>query len=242
MRSIPSQGGLGWRAQVRQGGGMHGGLAELDYLGRYGRVQAGVNDVSGDTYAYAGATGSLVLMGGGLFPSRHIYNGFAVVSTDGVPNVPVKLENNLIGTTDRYGLLLVTPLSAYQHNKISIDPMDLPADMRIGRVHQDVTPTDRAGILVHFDISPTHAASIILYDSAGKPLPLGSKVHVHGQHGQPALVGYDGEVYLDMLEAHNRLDVALPDGTTCHLAFDYHRQDDTIPRIGPLTCTPEARP
>src|SRR6185312_10298324 len=121
---------------------------------------------------------------------RQIYNGFAVVSTDGVPNVPVKLENNLIGTTDKHGRLLVTPLNAYQNNKLSIDPMDLPADVRIAQVDTIATPTDRAGTLVRFGITPIRAASIILVDANGKPLPLGSTVQLHGHpSAQAALVG-----------------------------------------------------
>lgn len=235
-RSIPNDGGLGWRAQLQQGAGMHGGQAELDYLGRYGRLQAGVNAVSGSDYAYANATGSVVLMGGGLFPSRQIYNGFAVVSTDGVPHVPVKLENNLIGNTDKHGLLLVSPLNAYQDNKLSIDPMDLPANMRLGRVDVQATPTDRAGTVVRFDITPIRAASIILHDAAGQPLPLGSQVRLHGQESGPTLVGFDGAVYLDTLDTHNVLDVKTPDGATCHVAFDYHKQGNGIPQIGPLAC------
>jgi outer membrane usher protein len=237
-RSIPGAGGFGWRAQLQQGSGMHGGQAEMDYLGRYGQVQAGVSDLNGSGNAYASASGSVVLMGGGLFASRQIYNGFAVVSTDGVPNVPVKLENNLIGTTDSSGRLLVTPLNAYQDNKISIDPMDLPADVRIDRIHMKATPTDRAGTLVRFGITPIRAASVILVDAAGKPLPLGSTVRLHGHHDEPALVGFDGAVYLDTLDRHNVLDVQTPTGA-CRAAFDYRQQGDGIPQIGPLVCTKE---
>lgn len=241
-RSIPTSGGWGWRAQLQQGGGMHGGQAELDYLGNYGQVQAGVSDFAGNDYAYANATGSVVWMGGGIFPTRQIYSGFAVVSTDGVPNVPVKLQNNLIGVTNAQGLLLVNPLNPYQNNKVSIDPMSLPPDMRLGQVNLNATPTDRAGTLVRFDITPVRAATIILHDGKGKPLPLGSTVQLRGQKGQPALMGFDGEVYLDTLGTHNVLDVTTPSGTTCHVAFDYHRQGDGIPQIGPLTCVEGAVP
>jgi outer membrane usher protein len=240
-RSIPAAGGWGWRAQLQQGGDVHNGQAELDYLGNYGYAQAGVNDFSGDTSAYAGANGSLVWMAGHLFAARQVTNGFAVVSTNGLPNVPVKLENNLVGATNRDGLLLVTPLNAYQENRLSIDPMSLPADMRINTVNEDAVPTDRAGTLVHFGITPVRAASVILVDATGKPLPLGSTARIHGQSGEPALVGFDGAVYLDTLEAHNVLDVETPSGA-CHVAFNYHKQGGGIPQIGPLTCRKEASP
>ncbi len=234
-QAVPSQGGLGWRASLSQGDGQNGGFGELDYLGRNGQLQAGVYDVSDDRYGYASAMGSVVLMGGGVFAARQITDGFAVVSTDGIAGVPVSLQNNPVGTTNGQGLLLVTPLNSYQNNKVSIDPNDLPADVNISRVNAMATPTDRSGTLVKFGITPIRAASIALVDDAGKPLPIGSQVHLHGQAGEPALVGFDGVVYLDTLDVHNALDVDTPSGA-CHASFDYHKQGDGIPQIGPLTC------
>ena len=76
-------------------------------------------------------------------------------------------------------------------------------------------------------------------DAAGQPLPLGSRVTVNGQAGN-AVVGYDGEVYLDTLAEHNRVTVQTPAGS-CAAQFDHHKQSDGgILRIGPLTCKPEA--
>lgn len=161
-----------------------------------------------------------------------------MVSTEGVAGVPVSLQNNPIGTTDSKGMLLVTPLNAYQNNKLSIDPMSLPADMRIDRVNMDATPTDRAGTLVKFGIVPVRAASILLVDATGKPLPVGSAVRLRGHGGEPALVGFDGAVYLDTLDEHNVLDVTTPIGS-CHAGFDYRKQGSGIPQIGPLTCRKE---
>jgi len=241
-KSAPSQGGWGWRADLRQGGDQNGGQGELDYLGRYGMVDAGVSSIADQRYAYAGASGSLVLMGGDLFASRRIDDAFAVVSTDGIAGVPVKLENNSIGTTDSHGMLLVEPLNSYQNNQVSIDPMQLPQDVRIDHVKAIATPTDRAGTLVKFGITPVQAGVLTLVDKAGKPLPLGSQVLVHGQvSGDPALVGFDGQAYLETLQKHTVLDVVTPDGS-CHVAFDYHKVGSTIPHIGPLHCVAEASP
>ena len=241
-KSAPSQGGWGWRADLRQGGDQNGGQGELDYLGRYGMVDAGVSSIADQRYAYAGASGSLVLMGGDLFASRRIDDAFAVVSTDGIAGVPVKLENNSIGTTDSHGMLLVEPLNSYQNNQVSIDPMQLPQDVRIDHVKAIATPTDRAGTLVKFGITPVQAGVLTLVDKTGKPLPLGSQVRVHGQvSGDPALVGFDGQAYLETLQKHTVLDVVTPDGS-CHVAFDYHKVGNTIPHIGPLHCVAEVSP
>jgi outer membrane usher protein len=234
-RPVIGSEGFGWRAQARAGGGFNGGLAEATYRNNALDLRAGVNSTSGDHYAYANADGALVLMGGQPFAARRIDDGFAVVSTDGIPDVPVMLENRVVGHTDDHGMLLVTPLNAYQSNLLAIDPMQLPADLRIDRVKINATPSDRAGTLVRFGITPVRAASIQLQDTAGKPLPVGSRVHQAGGADNGAIVGFDGTVYLDNLDTHNVLDVDTPDGS-CRASFDYRKEGDGIPLIGPLTC------
>lgn len=238
-RSTPSAGGIGWRAQAQHNTGDNSstnGLAELNYLSPYGEVRAGVSSNNDNYSTFASGSGSLVMMGGGLFPSRQINNSFAVVSTDGIADVPVLLQNNRIGTTNKRGLLLVTPLNAYQANKVAIDPMDLPADLHIEEVSVEATPTDRAGTLVAFNITPARSASVILIDSDRQPIPLGSEVKLSHKKGAPsAVVGFDGEVYLEALEEQNVLEVVTPDGT-CTASFDYHKQGDGIPLIGPIIC------
>ncbi|WP_235505808.1 fimbria/pilus outer membrane usher protein [Variovorax sp. Root411] len=238
--SMQGDGGIGWRAGLRQGGGQNGGQAQVDYLGRYGRAMAGISVLGDSRYAYAGATGSIAFMGGQPFAARRIDDAFAVVSTDGIAGVPVRLENRDIGTTDGQGMLLVAPLRAYQKNQLSIDPMQLPADVRIERVKTVATPSDRAGTLVRFGITPVSAAALLLVDEAGKPLPLGSRVRANAQDGEPALVGFDGAVYLESLEARNTLDVQTPGGH-CRASFDYRKDGAGIPQIGPLRCAREAK-
>ena len=233
---VPGDGGVGWRVQARSGE-PQGGVAELGWLDNAGQLTAGVSTFGDSHYAYADATGALVWMGGHTFAARRVDDAFAVVSTTGVADVPVRLENRVIGRTDADGMLLVTRLAAYQRNQLSIDPMELPASMRVARVDAAVTPSDRAGTLVRFQISPVQAASVLLVDGRGKPLPLGSIVR-REMAADETLVGYDGVTYIEGLHQHNRLDVETPQGA-CRVQFDYPAGDDGIPEIGPLTCALE---
>ena len=241
QQSTPPEGGWGWRTAARAGGGSDGGQAEIDYLGRYGSAQAGLSDFgNGSRYGYAGASGALVLVGKHGFAARRIDDAFAVVDTDGVTGVPVKLENRLVGYTDNRGTLLVVPVNAYQNNKLAIDPMQLPADVRIDRTETLFTPTDRAGALVRFGITPVRAANVALVDGAGKPLPLGSRVRANGkggQDGQGAVVGYDGLVYLDTLDENNVLSVQTPSGS-CKASFAWHKPQGGGLQMERLTCLP----
>ena len=242
-RSAPSDGGWGWNAAVRAGSQQRVASAEADYLGPYGRYALGADVQNGRSRAWGNAAGALVLMDGRPFAARAIHDAFALVSTRGVPDVPVLLENRRIGSTDRYGHLLVTSLNAYQNNQLGIDTMGLPANLRIERVKANATPTDRAGTLVRFELEPVRSALVVLADPAGQPLPLGSRVQVNGQQTGSAIVGYDGETYLDTLADHNQLLVQTPAGR-CRARFDHPtaHADGGIPRIGPLVCTPEPTP
>lgn len=237
-KSIDADGGFGWRLSAQEGSKQSGGLAEAGYHGQSAEVRAGLQNLNGDTLGYAGLGGALVFMNEQFFLARPIDDAFAVVSTDGIADVPVMLENRQIGTTNARGNLLVTRLNAYQPNKLSIDPMDLPANVDISRVNAQAVPSDRAGTMVRFGIRTVQAASLILHGPDGKPIPVGSRVALRDSAAPTAIVGYDGMVYLEGLDAKNVLDVQMADGR-CVTRFDYRQQGDDVPLIGPLACDTE---
>jgi outer membrane usher protein len=234
-KPVNPDGGLGWHLRAQDGSAQHGGLAEIGYNAQDGQILAGVENFNGNTLGYVDLSGALVVMDRQFFLSRRIDDAFAVVSTDGVANVPVMLENRPIGITNSRGDLLVTPLNAYQRNKLSIDPMKLPVNVDIARVNAEAVPSDRAGTLVRFGIATVHAASVILHGENGKPVPEGSTAILRGASASPAIVGYDGMTYLENLGAHNALDVQTVRGH-CTARFDYQPQGPTVPLIGPLVC------
>ena len=236
-RPMPGDGGFGWRLQARGGDGEEGGLAEVGWLTSFGRYNLGFARQGDNDYGYASASGSLVWMGGHAFAARNVSDAFAVVST-GRAEVPVLLENRPIGRTDRDGMLLVTPLNAWQRNRIGIDPMELPADLRLDRVEVQATPQDRSGTLVRFGIEQVRAAVLVLHDANGQALPVGSRVHLDS--GASAVVGYDGETYLDALQELNTVRVDTADGA-CSVRFAYPAGGG-VPRIGPLICQRQVSP
>lgn len=210
---VPGDGGAGWRVQARAGR-LSGGLAEGAWLGRRGRIGGGLSQLGDSRFGYAQATGSVVGMGGGWFAARAINDAFAVVSTGGHAGVPVALENRVIGATDARGLLLVTPLNAWQHNRLSIDPMDLPADIRVTSAARLATPAQGAGVRVGFEVRRVHAMRLMLRDDDGHPVPAGSRIE-DPPPGTPGVVGYDGEVYVEDIAAGTRLWILLADDSRC---------------------------
>src|SRR5690606_34585564 len=115
-----------------------GAQAEVSRLGDRGQWTLGANHWRGEgtspsaTTAYGSASGGLVWVRGRSHAMRRVDDAFAVVDTNGFAGVPVRLENRVVGHTDDHGLLLVSRLNAWQANRLSIDPLDLPYDTRLG--------------------------------------------------------------------------------------------------------------
>ncbi|HDS1039850.1 TPA: fimbrial biogenesis outer membrane usher protein [Stenotrophomonas maltophilia] len=237
-----SAGGIGWRAQVRQGEDGTGGLAEVGILNELGRYSFGASRQGGSTFAYGSASGSVVWMGGHTFATREVSDAFAVVSTSGVGGVPVRLENRLIGVTDDRGLLLVSPLMSWQRNRVSIDTLDLPADMRADRIEDWVTPRQRAGTGVTFTLRARPSLMLTLQDMQGQPLDAGSEVRL--PDGRQATVGYDGLLYLEDVAAGTVLYITTSQGQ-CRSRVPAQPQvvaSGAQAQPVPLQCVPEVAP
>ena len=179
--------------------------------------------------------GAVVTMGGDVYFTNRIHDGFAVVDT-GAPGVEVKHQNNLVGVSDSNGKLLVPSLAAYHANKISIDPRNLPIDAEVDKTSVRATPAHRSGIYVDFQVKTSVAAAIvILHGSDGRSIPTGSEVFLNGDTAAKAL-GYDGQVYLNDLKAINAVSVSMRNGGNCTAKFNYTPEPGTQTVIGPIVC------
>jgi outer membrane usher protein len=193
---VQSQPTLGWgaRAQLR-GGDTDRAAVQVGYSNTKFAWDAGVDyyhATQSDTAYYTGMRGSVVWMNG-LHPSRQIIDSFAVVDTK-TANIPVYLENNLVGKTNSKGVLLVPYLQAYQRNKISVDGSHLPVDYKIPTTSQWIVPRQNQGVNVLFDVKPVSSITATIVDANNTPLPLGAVLE---HNGETVMVGYDGMVYIE---------------------------------------------
>jgi outer membrane usher protein len=178
--------------------------------------------------------GSVVGMGGGLFFAQRIDDSFAVIEGAG-EHTPVLSNTRLATRTDRSGRALVPYLSSFQPNAVSIDPSEMPVDLKPARTEAVVIPGDRAGVIIDFGVARIAAAIVILVDSSGTPLPVGSTVLLEGM-AEPAVVGFDGRTYLTDLGPHNSIRVLREDSGECSASFDFTPVAGEQIEIGPLAC------
>jgi len=233
------KGGFGWSVLGDAGnGGYRHYLGQLDYQGNAGNVSVQVEHSTVGTSSFTTrslyAAGSLVWMDGAIMASRPINDAFAMVSTDGTPNVPVLRENRVVGTTNSSGHLLIPDLLSYNDNRLAIDTLDLPADAEVLFDELHVAPRARSGVLAHFPVHRYQGAAVILRDEQGQPLPVGTPVTLEGE-GTALLVGYDGKVFLPHMQVGgNEISARIGD-TTCSAQIAFN-SSDAMRTIGPYVC------
>lgn len=224
------QGGLGWQTLINRTDQYSQFQGQVDYLGRYGLAQFNIQHTASDqqsnTSAFASVNGGLVILKDVMLPTRLNNGSFAIVSTDDVAGVPVRLENRLIGKTNDKGYLLLDHMNPYQHNSVAVDTLDLPVNLKIERTQQDVVPRQMSGVVVRFPMYQVKALQLQVMDHQGQNLAVGQsvwdKVPTTPQQLPVTIVAHDGIVYLDDVKSnklyigdqHGYCQVNLPDIST----------------------------
>ncbi len=191
-RRAPYEGGWGWQAQASDDGD---GQLAAQYRGDGGEFWAGVDRFDGEHGLFAQGMGSVVLMDGQAFASRRIADAFAVVSTNGIGDVPILYENRTAGRTNDRGYLLLSDLRGWERNRIAIDPDGLSAELRVPAIEQLVTPPNASGLHVAFPLERVRSATVTLLDADGQPVAPGTRVQ--RADGTEAIVGFEGQLWLE---------------------------------------------
>ena len=244
-----------WRVLASSGNGDPSAQVDLAKEWSKFRGQAQLYSRGERLSGYAGAQGSLAWVGGHRLAARALPDAFALVTTEGVPDVPVRLENRLVGRTDGEGLL-VAPLYGWISNRVSVDALELPADLRIDSVQQQVIGRGKAGSVVRFPMRRVRAATVILVNEIGRTLEQGATVTRIGPMPDsdkpagaspppdmaPSQIGYDGEVWLEELAEKNNQFEVIDGERHCIARFDFPPDASNPARIGPITCRQDETP
>ncbi len=234
-RTLPFEGGLGWAIDGVYGDGAGQVAGQVDMLGQRGQATLGGRVINGQVSAFAGYSGALVVAGGGIHASRKVFDGFALVSTDGVAAVPVSVNNRSVGKTDSKGNLLVIGLNAFEQNRISIDAENLPATLAVATTEQAAVPSARAGVRVKFTIEPVQSVIVDLVDSRGVPLPLGTMGLMEGKEDQMLMVGHAGQLFIERAQPGARVTLARA-GQACSFRLPEELPSSMAGRLGKVTC------
>ncbi|MEC5343634.1 fimbria/pilus outer membrane usher protein [Brenneria populi] len=234
--SAPAEGGFGWNLAYAAGRTPYQ-QGTLSWRGPYNLIQGGVYGNEGDATRWGELSGSLIYMDGGVYPSNRINDAFIVVDTEGYAGVPVKYENQLVGTTNDNGHLLVPWVTSNYPAKVEIDPLPLPANVETPNVEARVSVKEGSGMVVKFPVRNVLSANIALRNSQGRPLALGTWITDEAS-GATTISGHDGLVYFSNLQTVNRLHFKQEDGQHCRVEFSLPAAARMMASVGPLTCQP----
>ncbi|AZC17216.1 fimbria/pilus outer membrane usher protein [Pseudomonas sp. CMR5c] len=234
--SAPASGGLGYSLGVSDGQDMDQyRRADVSWRGTQYEVRGGTYGTRSSQNGWAQLSGSLIGLDGQLYAANKVNDAFALVSTAGYPDVPVRYENQYLGKTNNNGYFLIPSMTSWYPARIQIDPIDLPVDVKTPDVETQVAVRAGSGYVVDFKLEKLRAALLQLRDSNGEALPRGSQV-TDISSGATGWVGWEGEVYLENVRDALRLNVVrADDGKACQASVALPPMAG-ITRIGPQTC------
>lgn len=180
--------------------------AQLQRYNSYGEWNVGLQQnktqQNKETAVTATVRGGLLAFNGHLFATRQSLGAFAVVSTNGIADIPISYENRAVGKTNQKGLFLIDYLNPYQHNTVAINALGIPLDYKIETTKVDAVPYQRTGLWLDFSIYPIKFLQMKVVDDEQQDIAMGSVVWNQSQLpkiGQPehTIVGRDGIIFLE---------------------------------------------
>ncbi|MEG5548984.1 fimbria/pilus outer membrane usher protein [Enterobacter wuhouensis] len=223
----------GWSWQMgKRAGNDDGKYADVGHLSRYGEWHVGLERGKNLNSQYASGEGSLTLLDHTVHALRYNEQGLALVSTRGTGHIPVLLENRPAGETDEDGYLLLTDLPRYHNNKVTIDPLALPADVMTPVTDIYARPGTATAVKVDFDVHRAVTVQARLVDEQHQPVEMGSQVSTSGG---TTIVGRDGFIWLEDPPLPGQLVVRTSAGE-CRVSLPSRPSDAATVNIGERMC------
>ena len=205
-----------------------------------GRAQFTGTDLEVEAAQTDGASGQRALLEGAatwidgeLRAARSVEGSFAVVDLQGIPNVPIYLDNQFVSRTDAQGQALLPNLRSYEDNQIEIKPEELPLESAIDASAIHVAPAYRSGVVVHFPARKVSDGTFRLVTEDGHPVPAGAQVRFNGATFP---VGLDGTAYVTGYDHGLDATATWPAGECRFQVPPPPPGGGPLPDLGPLVC------
>ena len=221
-------------------GGYYETAKQNHSYGGYASTSTRYNDLSFDYsralqnyQADGSATGSVVVAANSVFFARRVNNGFTIIKNAG-PGSHIINGGVDLGATNSEGTLLVSDVIPYVKSNFYIDPTHLPLDWQPVTTSQSITTSYNQGALIDFKVRKVISALVNIVDKQHQPIKPGYSVQLNQE--SPTVVGYDSQVYISGIQAHNTVSIDLLDKGHCQFTFDYHDHTSPTHPLGPYIC------
>jgi outer membrane usher protein len=205
-----------------------------------GRYVRSSNDNAAPGYAEAFVAGSIGYVPGRVFLSRPLVDSFAVVKVGDVQGVPVSANNQLIGTTNARGEVVVPSLYSFYNNFVGFDQQSVPMDYTFTASQLVVSPPLRSGAYLSLDLRRIRGAYGRLeqeVEGERRPIELRDISLTRDGKTSESFVGRRGEFYLDGLDAGDyRLQVQQE--PACEARIRIPETGEPVTDLGNVLCVP----
>jgi outer membrane usher protein len=229
LQNPPVGPGTGYRLAVSSAGNYDADWRRQAVVGDIELEAARNQGVSGESALWSGAA---TWMDGQLRATRSVNDSFALVDLDGIPNVPVYIDHQLVAHTDAQGFALLHDLLPYQANRIDVEPTELPLDTQIDARVMVLEPPYRSGVVARFPVERIRGGTFHLVTADGNPVPAGALVNFQGAVFP---VAYDGVTYVTGFD-HGTEGRARWGDRQCTFRLPPPPPDDPLPDVGRILC------
>jgi outer membrane usher protein len=238
QRSLPLGPGFGFRIDAdAQDPYRSSGIFEVQ--SRRGIIGVRADGSQDDkTVGTINLAGSIVGIGGEVLLSRPVDDGFALVKVPNSRGVRVLANNQLSGRTGRRGSLFVPDLRSYLSSPIGIVQDDLPVDVRLGAISQDIAVPYRGGAVVVFEADVIRALTGRL-DVAGKAPEYGTLLVTVGGTAFSSPLNASGEFYFEDLPPGDHSGIASWSNRRCRATIRMPDKAPSMTDAGVVTCVEE---
>jgi outer membrane usher protein len=229
MQNPPVGSGFGYRLSASTAGNYNADGHLQTTANDLDAQVASLNGIDGQSIFLSGAA---TLLGGDLRATRTVYDSFAMIDVDGIADVPVYVDHQLVTHTDKNGHALLHYMLPYQQNRINIEPTELPLDTQIDTRTLVVVPGYRNGVIARFPLSRIRSATFRLITSDNEAVPVGAQVQFNGKIFP---VVYDGVTYVTGYD-HGMAGHVTWHGGSCEFRVEPPDEHDPMPDLGDIKC------
>ena len=221
---------------IRNNGGDDTGSIDLRHQGIYANSNLGYSYSHNSKTLNYGLQGGIMAHAGGVTLSQPQGDTMVLVEAKGAAHTPV--INNTGVSTDFRGYAVVPYVQPYRGTRVELDAKGLGENVDLLDGAVNVVPTRGAVVKAQFETRVGYRVLMNLTQQNGKPLPFGAVVNVltdrKNIQGDGFIVGDEGQVYLNGLEAKGRLQAKWGEGKDQKCIADYSLQLDKQEKSQPL--------
>jgi outer membrane usher protein len=240
QKSLPLGTGFGYQVNASDGGGgAAGGRGIFQYQSPYGRYEAFYQRVNGQGVGTLSASGGIVAIGGTIFPTRPVGQGFALLRVPGVEGVTGFSSNQTVGRTNARGDLLIPEILPYYGNRIGIADTDVPIDYEIGATEKNVAPPYRGGSVILFPVQRLRVVtgSLLLEITGQIVVPAYGRLTLSvGGKKLELPIGSGGDFYLEYVDPGLYVGTVEFGAASCEFAIEVPRAQLPFVNLGTLRC------